>query len=145
MGDHRHQVAALVQQRADRRHVLKGLPLTPEGQDGGDHAERQRDSAAHGHDGPEDDVVRRGEDRRQIDAVKRKEHRQQGAACPQRRQAGDEHRGGVGRRGAETGAEIERKQKSRRDGPHAKEKRQSWRRPSRWPSGWQSRGAAVAA
>ena len=107
MGDHRHHVTALVQQATDRRHVLEGLPLVAEGEDGGGRAKRERSGAAHGHDSPENAVEGAGENRPEIEAVKRDKKRQQRAARPQRRQAGDENRRRIGRGGAETRREVE--------------------------------------
>ena len=71
MGDHRHHVTALVQQATDRRHVLEGLPLVAEGEDGDSRAKRERSGAAHGHDSPENAVEGAGENRPEIEAVKR--------------------------------------------------------------------------
>jgi hypothetical protein len=45
VGNHRYHVAALVEQIADCRHVRKGPLRVPEGEHGGDRAERKRDRA----------------------------------------------------------------------------------------------------
>jgi hypothetical protein len=128
--DDRHDLAALVEQAIDPRQgrgelVLlaadgggggKGLLLGTMLQQGDEPSDRHRHGAAHGHDKHEGRRLLLAPDARQIREMHRDEQQQQEPFRPDRRQAGDDHHGRIGRVGADARSQVQIEDETGRGG-----------------------------